>query len=87
MPDAKLQRFPRNGTKDFAKLKAMVRLGPPPGASIQELQEIDGNGGWGTYKNDERRYAEFLRGRPHVIGSGASKRYWIELSAHSPKVP
>jgi hypothetical protein len=81
-----MNRLPANGTKDRAKLEAMIRLGPLKGAETRELQAIDGNGGWGTYKNDGHRYAVFLKGKLHISGEGASKRYWIELSSSSPKV-
>ena len=47
----------------YEKLEAMLCLGPPNGAETRELQEIDGNGGWGTYKNDGKRYADFLAPR------------------------
>ena len=48
----------------------MLRLGPPHGAETRELQEMDGNGGWGTYKNDGKRYADFLGGTLHIWGRG-----------------
>jgi hypothetical protein len=78
-----LNGLPADGTKDRKKLEAMVRLGPPHGAETRELQQIDGNGGWGTYKNDGKRYADFLGGTLHIWGEGKSKRYWIELPPHS----
>ena len=46
-----LNRLPAEGTKDRKKMEAMLRLGSPCGVEKHELQEIDGNGGWGTYKN------------------------------------
>jgi hypothetical protein len=75
----KLSRLPAPGTKDRAKLEAMLRQGPSRGARKYQLQEIDGNGGWGTYKNDGKRYADFLGGKLHVTGIGATECYWIEL--------
>ena len=45
------------------------------GATQSELQEIDGNGGWGTYKNDGRAYADFLGLELKISGSGLSRRY------------
>jgi hypothetical protein len=68
----KLKRLPAEGTKDRAKLEAMRR---PAGARQDELQEIDGNGGWGTYKNDCAVYAELLGAECKIWGSGASRRY------------
>jgi hypothetical protein len=78
-----LNQLPAEGTKDRKKLEATLRLGPPHGAETRELQEIDGNGGWGTYKNDGKRYADFLGGTLHIWGEGKSKRYWNELPPHS----
>jgi hypothetical protein len=75
----KLNRLPKTGTKRLAKLEAMIRLRPQQGAEQHELQEIDGNGGYGTYKNDGAEYAEFLGGKFHIWGKGPSRRYWIEL--------
>jgi hypothetical protein len=75
----RLNRLPALGTKDRAKLEAMTRLGPPQGAEQRELEEIDGNGGYGTYKNDGARYAEFFGGELHTWGGGKSRRYWVEL--------
>lgn len=80
----KLKRLPAQGTKDRAKLDAMLRVGPPHGAEKSQLQAIDGNGGWGTYKNDGKRYADFLGGKLHVTGSGPTERYWIELPKSAP---
>jgi hypothetical protein len=68
----KLNRLPGEGTKDRAKLEAMRR---PNGVTQRELQEIDGNDGWGTYKNDGARYAEFLRLKLQISGDGSSRRY------------
>jgi hypothetical protein len=65
-----LNKLPAEGTKDRRKLEAMIRLGPPRGAEKRELQDIEGNGGWGTYKNDGKRYAYFLGGTLHVWGGG-----------------
>jgi hypothetical protein len=79
----KMRRLPAQGTKDRMKLDAMIRVGPPRGAEKHELQDIDGNGGWGTYKNDGQRYADFLGGRLRVWGEGKSERYWIELPPQS----
>jgi hypothetical protein len=78
-----MNTLPAEGTKDRKKLEAMLRLGSPYGVEKRELQEIDGNGGWGTYKNDGKRYADFLGGTLHRWGSGQSERYWIELSRQS----
>lgn len=78
-----LNRLPAEGTKDRKKLEAMIRLGPPRGAEKRDLQEIDGRGGWGTYKNDGKAYADFLGGTLRVWGGGQSERYWIELSPES----
>jgi hypothetical protein len=47
-----MNRLPAEGTKDRKKMKAMLRLRSPHGVEKRELQEIDGNGGCGTYKND-----------------------------------
>jgi hypothetical protein len=74
-----LKRLPAEGTKDRKKLEAMIRLGPPHGAERRELQEIDGGGGWGTYKNDGKAYADLLGGTLCVWGGGQSERSWIEL--------
>jgi hypothetical protein len=74
-----LNTIPKIGTKRRAKLDAMIRLQPQKGAQQRELEEIDGNGGWGTYKNDGEEYAHFLRGKLHIWGGGKSRRYWIEL--------
>jgi hypothetical protein len=79
----KMRRLPAEGTKDRTKLDAMIRRGPPRGAEKRELQDIDGNGGWGTYKNDGKRYADFLGGTLRVWGEGQSERYWIELPPQS----
>jgi hypothetical protein len=68
----KLSRLPAQGTKDRAKLEAMRR---PCGAKQHELQDIDGNGGWGTYKNDGRRYAEFLGCELKISGNGPNRLY------------
>ena len=78
-----LRKLPAEGTKDRKKLEAMLRLGRPRGVEKRELQEIDGGGGWGTYKNDGKAYADFLGGTFHVWGGGQSERYWIELPAQS----
>jgi hypothetical protein len=78
-----LNRLPAGGTKDRKKLEAMIRLGRPRGAEKRELQEIDGNGGWGTYKNDATAYADLLGGTLRVWGGGQSERYWIELPPRS----
>ena len=78
-----LNRLPAEGTKDRKKMEAMLRLGSPRGVEKRELQEIDGNGGWGTYKNDGKRYADFLGGKLHIWGEGKSERYWIELPPQS----
>jgi len=51
----------------------MIRLGPPRGAEKRDLQEIDGRGGWGTYKNDGKAYADFLGGTLRVWGGGAKR--------------
>jgi hypothetical protein len=75
----KMSKLPKLGTKDRAKLEAMIRLGPPQGAEHRELEGIDENGGWGTYKNDGARYAEFFGGELHIWGGGQSRRYWVEL--------
>ncbi|WP_298107438.1 hypothetical protein [Bradyrhizobium sp.] len=75
----KLNIIPKIGTKRRAKLDAMIRLHPQKGAEQCELEEIDGNGGWGTYKNDGAEYADFLGGKLHIWGEGKSRRYWIEL--------
>jgi hypothetical protein len=78
-----MRRLPAEGTKDRMKLEAMIRSGPPRGATKHELQNIDGNGGWGTYKNDGKRYAVFLAGTLRVWGEGQNERYWIELPPQS----
>ena len=62
-----LRRLPADGTKDRAKLEAMRQ---PGGARQRELQDIDGNGGYGTYKNDGARYAIFLDLELKISGSG-----------------
>jgi hypothetical protein len=67
-----MKRLPALGTKDRAKLEAMRRCG---GARKSELQLIDGNGGWGTYKNDGARYAKFLGLELKVSGSGPNELY------------
>jgi hypothetical protein len=67
-----VNRLPGDRTKDRAKLEAMRRLN---GATQSELQEIDGNGGWGTYNNDGRAYADFLGLELKISGSGLSRRY------------
>ena len=72
-----LNRLPAEGTKDRAKLEAMRRV-----ATQRELEDIDGNGGWGTYKNDLKRYADFLGGEPRIWGSGPSRRYRIIMPAN-----
>lgn len=72
MPTHKMRQLPREGTKDRAKLEAMRR---PRGAGQTELQDIDGNGGYGTYSRDCERYAEFLGLRCKVTGIGAGRRY------------
>jgi hypothetical protein len=77
----RLRGLPAIGTKDRAKLEAMRGVGPPPGATQAELQKIDGNGGWGTYKNDGAAYADFLGGKLRISGSGSARRYWIEFPA------
>jgi hypothetical protein len=69
-----LNRLPAEGTKDRAKLEAMRRI-----ATQRELEAIDGNGGWGTYKNDLKRYVDFLGGEPRIWGSGPSRRYHIVM--------
>jgi hypothetical protein len=79
MPNRILKRLPAVGTKDREKLDAMVRLGPPHGAEKRELQTIDGNGGYGTYRRDGHRYEVFLKGNLRVTGKGPTERYWIEL--------
>ena len=61
----------------------MLRLGLPHGVEKRELQEIDSNGGWGTYKNDGKRCADFLGGTLRVWGEGKSEQYWIELPPQS----
>ena len=66
----KMKSLPATGTKDRAKLEAMHR---PGGARQSELQEIDGEGGWGTYKNDGARYADFLGLELKISGSGANR--------------
>ncbi len=68
----KLNRLPAQGTKDRAKLEAMRRSG---GAWQVELQDIDGNGGWGTYKNDGKAYADFLGLELQISGSGSKRLY------------
>ena len=68
----KLNRLPAIGTKDRAMLEAMRR---PGGARKSELQAIDGNGGWGTYKNDGAAYALFLGLELKVSGSGPNELY------------
>jgi hypothetical protein len=78
-----MNALPAEGTKDRKKLLAMLRLRSPYGAEKRELQEIDGNGGWGTYKNDGKRYADFLGGTLRIWRSGQSERYWIELPPQS----
>ena len=78
-----MNRLPAEGTKDRKKLEAMLRLRSPRGVEKRELQEIDGNGGWGTYKNDGKRYADFLGGTLHRWSSGQSDRYWIVLPPQS----
>jgi hypothetical protein len=67
-----LKRLPADGTKDRAKLEAMRR---PGGARQLELQDIDGNGGYGTYKNDGARYATFLDLDLKISGSGDNRLY------------
>ncbi|UFX48596.1 hypothetical protein HAP47_0018805 [Bradyrhizobium sp. 41S5] len=67
-----LKRLPAERTKDRAKLEAMRR---PGGARQHELQEIDGNGGYGTYKNDGARYAAFLALELKISGSGTNRLY------------
>jgi hypothetical protein len=47
-----LRKLPAEGTKGRKKLEAIVRLGRPRGGEKRELQDIDGGGGWGTYRND-----------------------------------
>jgi hypothetical protein len=74
----KLNRLPAEGTKDRAKLEAMLRT-----ATQRELEDIDGNDGWGTYKNDLKRYADFLGGEPRIWGSGPGRRYRIVMPANS----
>ena len=78
-----MSSLPAEDTKDRKKLLAMLRLGSPYGAEKCELQEIDGNGGWGTYRNDGKRYADFLGGMLRIWGSGQRERYWIELPPQS----
>ena len=78
-----MNRLPAEGTKDHKNMEAMLRLGSPHGVDKRELQKIDGNGGWGTYKNDGKRYADFLGGTLRVWGSGQSERYCIELPPQS----
>jgi hypothetical protein len=72
MPTRKLRRLPREGTKDRAKLEAMRRRG---GATQAELQDIDGNDGYGTYIHDCGRYAEFLGLECKVTGTGSRRCY------------
>src|ERR1700722_10450987 len=67
------------GAKDRAKLEAMRGVGRPPGATQAELQKIDGNGGWGTYKNDGAAYADFSGGKLRIFGSASARRYWNEF--------
>jgi hypothetical protein len=67
-----MKSLPAVGTKDRTKLEAMRR---PGGARKSELQDIDGNGGWGTYKNDGARYAKFLELELRISGSGANELY------------
>jgi hypothetical protein len=74
-----MNRLPAKGTKDRAKLEAMLRVGTPRGVSKLDLREIDGGDGYGTYKRDGKRYAAFLGGTLRVWGSGDSERYWIEM--------
>jgi hypothetical protein len=78
-----MNRLPAEGTKDRKKMEAMLSLGSPHGVEKRELQEIDSNGGWGTYRNDGKRYADFLGGTLRVWGEGKSERYWIELPPQS----
>lgn len=77
MPTRKLSNLPREGTKDRQKMDAMRR---PGGATQIELQAIDAEGipgsqGYGTYKNDCARYAEFLNLKCKIEGSGKTRRY------------
>jgi hypothetical protein len=74
----KLNRLPAEGTKDRAKLEAMLRT-----ATQRELEDIDGNGGWGTYKNDGERYADFLGGELKIRDSGPRRRYRVVMPASS----
>jgi len=68
----KLNSMPGVGTKRRAKLEAMNR---PGGAETWELQQIDGNGGYGTYKNDCKQFAGLLGKRPEITGKGLHRRY------------
>jgi hypothetical protein len=36
------------------------KIRPPGSAQQSELQNIDGKGGWGKYKNDDVCHADFL---------------------------
>jgi hypothetical protein len=65
-----MRRLPAVGTKDRAKLEAMRS-----GSRQSELQDIDGNGGYGTYKNDGMRYASLLKLKLEVSGSGPNRLY------------
>jgi hypothetical protein len=69
-----MRRLPAIGTKDRAKLEAMRR---PGGSRQSELQDIDGNGGYGTYKNDGARYASFLKLELKISGSGSNRLYQL----------
>ena len=50
-----MNRLPAKGTKDRAKLEAMLRVGSPRGVSKLDLRVIDGGDGYGTYKRDGKR--------------------------------
>lgn len=74
----------------FPRTKSLFRLGAPRGAEKRELQDIDGGGGWGTYKNDGKAYADFLGSTLHVWGGGQSERLTLQANTRScwqPAVP
>ena len=61
----------------------MIRLGPPHGAEKRELQEIDGGGGWGTYKNDGKAYADLLGGTLAFAAGGKASGIGLSFR-HNP---
>ena len=43
-------------------------MGTPHGVNKLDLREIDGGDGYGTYKRDGKRYADFLSGNASRLG-------------------